>query len=55
MAVYRLMKDGKDDPEGTKVYYTTNGKVVTDSDTSISNKNLWVEIQLWKKLPAGTY
>lgn len=62
VAVYRLMKDGKDDAQGTKVYYTTNGKVVTESDAAISNKNVWVEIkagaanaQMWKKLPVGVY
>ena len=62
VAVYRLMKDGKDDPAGTKVYYTTNGKTVTETDAAISDKNVWVELkagdanaQLWKKLPVGTY
>ncbi|MBQ9264175.1 MAG: Cna B-type domain-containing protein [Clostridia bacterium] len=62
VAVYRLMKDGKDDPAGSKMYYTTNGKVVTESDAAISNRNLWVELkagdsnaQLWKNLPVGTY
>ena len=57
VAVYRLMKDGKDDPAGTKVYYTTNGRVVTDSDAAITDRNLWVELKagtanarLWKNL-----